>query len=203
MLLVFCFPNIIITTAHTTHFQIPSTQGNISSTTLIPVTFLDSSVSESDRDFQIPVSSVGGLQLAGTTEKQSFVCMTPNSYLDAQVSNAQFSSNSGNSLFHPLMTSHIYESNFVTSSHQNFPISNSIDSLSSCNETHNPHAIPAQSSSDNQIPVYSHLNGGCSASPQLTTLHQIEEMWLRIRQLRRNIAQVMLTSREQLGHIYI
>nr|CAH8876206.1 unnamed protein product [Trichobilharzia regenti] len=175
---------------HTTHFQIPSTQGNISSTTLIPVTFLDSSVSESDRDFQIPVSSVGGLQLAGTTEKQSFVCMTPNSYLDAQVSNAQFSSNSGNSLFHPLMTSHIYESNFVTSSHQNFPISNSIDSLSSCNETHNPHAIPAQSSSDNQIPVYSHLNGGCSASPQLTTLHQIEEMWLRIRQLRRNIAQV-------------
>ncbi|CAH8875705.1 unnamed protein product [Trichobilharzia szidati] len=171
---------------HTTHFQIPSTQA----TTLIPVTFLDSSVSESDRDAQIPVSSVGGLQLAGTTAKQSFVCMTPNSYLDAQVSNAEFCSNSGNSLFHPLVvTSHVYESNYVTSN-QNFPMSNSIDScLSSCNnETRNAHVIPAQSSSDNQTPVYSQLNA--SGSPQLTTLHQIEEMWLRIRQLRRNIAQL-------------
>ncbi|CAH8631415.1 unnamed protein product [Heterobilharzia americana] len=167
-----------------TRFQIPSGQGNISSTTLIPVTFLVDSASESDQISQIPVSSVG-LQFVRTATKQSVVCVTPNLFPDAQTSNNGFGSENVNTSYYPV-TDHLSKLNY-TSSSQPLPLSTSIDSLSSCSETRSAHHIPVQNLLDNPVILYSQV--GRTGSPSSTTLHQIEEMWLRIRQLRRNIAQ--------------
>ncbi|XP_018654783.1 myocardin-related transcription factor [Schistosoma mansoni] len=191
---------------HTTHFQIPSTQGNISSTTLIPVTFVnDNTMNESDQISQIPVSSFE-LQFVQTTSKQSFVCVTPNVLPDNQTSsNADFDRQNGNLInHHPLTSIPSSESGYIITSNQHLPLSLSIDNSVSSpyNESQTMHHTSVNNSLDNQsFSVYSPVassnptggeggGGGCTGfSTPSTTLHQIEEMWLRIRQLRRNIEQ--------------
>ncbi|VDO72030.1 unnamed protein product, partial [Schistosoma margrebowiei] len=183
---------------HTNHFQIPSTQGNISSTTLIPVTFVnDNTMSETDRISQIPVSTYE-LQFVQPTSKQSFVCMTPNVLSDNQTSS------NGNLLHHPLTSIPSSESGYIITSNQRLPLPLSIDNSVSSpySESQTMHHTSVNNSLDNQsFSVYSPVatsnptggdggGGGCTGfSTPSTTLHQIEEMWLRIRQLRRNIEQ--------------
>ncbi|CAH8580376.1 unnamed protein product [Schistosoma turkestanicum] len=192
---------------HTTHFQIPSTQGNLSSTTLIPVTFInDISMSESDHISQIPVSSFE-LQFVQTTSTQSFVCMTPNILPDNQTSssNGDFYCPNENLVHHPLKSIPSSDSSYIITSNQHLPLSTSIDNgmLSPCNESQTMHHTSVNNSLNNQsLPVFSPVTRsnptgddgsysiGCTgSSTPSTTLHQIEEMWLRIRQLRRNIEQ--------------
>ncbi|CAH8677530.1 unnamed protein product [Schistosoma rodhaini] len=191
---------------HTTHFQIPSTQGNISSTTLIPVTFVnDNTMNESDQISQIPVSSFE-LQFVQTTSKQSFVCVTPNVLPDNKTSsNADFDRQNGNLInHHPLTSIPSSESGYIITSNQHLPLSLSIDNSVSSpyNESQTMHHTSVNNSLDNQsFSVYSPVassnptggesgGDGCTGfSTPSTTLHQIEEMWLRIRQLRRNIEQ--------------
>ncbi|CAH8654482.1 unnamed protein product [Schistosoma margrebowiei] len=188
---------------HTNHFQIPSTQGNISSTTLIPVTFVnDNTMSETDRISQIPVSTYE-LQFVQPTSKQSFVCMTPNVLSDNQTSS------NGNLLHHPLTSIPSSESGYIITSNQRLPLPLSIDNSVSSpySESQTMHHTSVNNSLDNQsFSVYSPVatsnptggdggGGGCTGfSTPSTTLHQIEEMWLRIRQLRRNIEQTKISQ---------
>ncbi|CAH8653346.1 unnamed protein product [Schistosoma curassoni] len=189
---------------HTNHFQIPSTQGNISSTTLIPVTFVnDNTMSETDQISQIPVSTYE-LQFVQPTSKQSFVCMTPNVLSDNQTSS------NGNLLHHhPLTSIPSSESGYIITSNQRLPLPLSIDNSVSSpySESQTMHHTSVNNSLDNQsFSVYSPVatsnptgseggGGGCTGfSTPSTTLHQIEEMWLRIRQLRRNIEQTKISQ---------
>ncbi|KAH8866711.1 MKL/myocardin-like protein [Schistosoma japonicum] len=159
-------------TAHTSHFQIPSTQGgNISSTTLVPVTFVNDTVmNEPDQTSQIPISSFDLQFVQTTSEQQSFVCMTPNVLPETQASTSM-----------DIVSSY----GDVQTIHHNIPVANSLDNQ-----------LPTH------LPVKSYASGiscGGGSSSSSTTLHQIAEMWLRIRQLRRNISQYIKSSQSVLN----
>ncbi|KAK4474554.1 hypothetical protein MN116_001698 [Schistosoma mekongi] len=155
---------------HTSHFQIPSTQGgNISSTTLIPVTFVNDTVmNESDQTSKIPISSFDLQFVQTTSEQQSFVCVTPNVLPETQTSTSM-----------DIVSSY----SDIQTIHHNIPVANSLDNQL---PTHSP-------ATSYSTAISCGGDGGGSSTPS-TTLHQIAEMWLRIRQLRRNISQSVLND---------
>ncbi|KAH8866705.1 MKL/myocardin-like protein [Schistosoma japonicum] len=105
-----------------------SSSGNISSTTLVPVTFVNDTVmNEPDQTSQIPISSFDLQFVQTTSEQQSFVCMTPNVLPETQASTSM-----------DIVSSY----GDVQTIHHNIPVANSLDNQL---PTHLPYIKSSQS----------------------------------------------------------